>query len=100
MNLKQEKGEFHKDEVRYLGMKIRRGGVKIDSAKVVAIQDRLVPQSTFDVRSFIGFANFYRHFIRNFSGMVRPLMALTGRVSSSSHQRSVSGRLRRSKRYW
>lgn len=74
-----EKGRFHKEEVRNLGLKIWGGGVKMNLEKVAAVQDWPVPQSSFDVQSFIRFTNSYQRFIRNFSGITRPLTALTGK---------------------
>lgn len=41
--LKPEKCEFHKEEVKYLRLTIRRGEVKKDLDKVAAIQDWLLP---------------------------------------------------------
>lgn len=51
----------------------------MDPNMVAAVQDRSVPKYTLDVRSFIRFANVYRRFIPNISGVVRPLTALTGK---------------------
>lgn len=79
MHLKPEKCDFNKEGVRYLELKIRRVVVKIDPDKVVVIQDWTMPLSFFNLGLFIGFVNFYRHFIRNLSGIVRPLTTLTGK---------------------
>lgn len=75
--MKPEKCEFHKEEVRYMRLIIGRGRVRMDPNKVAAVQDWSVPQSTFDVQSFIEFTNLYGHFIRNFSVIVHPQTALT-----------------------
>lgn len=76
LHLKLEKSEFHKEEVRYFWRIIGREWVKKDPNEVEAVQDCPLPQSTFDVWSFIGFPNFYRRFIRNLHGIVRPLKVL------------------------
>lgn len=47
--------------------------------KVVAVQDWSVPQSTFDIRSFITFTKFYRCFICNFCRIVHLLTPLIGK---------------------
>ena len=79
LHLKPEKCKFHQQEVRYLGLIISSGGVRMDPAKVEAVKEWCTPQNVRDVRSFIGFANFYRRFIKNFSGIVKPLTELTGK---------------------
>ena len=45
--------------------------------KVKSIQDWPEPRKIKDVQSFLGFANFYRRFIDNYSGIVTPLTRLT-----------------------
>ena len=41
------------------------------------------PQSVKDVQRFLGFANFYLRFIRNFCAVAAPIIVLTKRVASS-----------------
>ena len=63
---------------KYLGFIIEAGhGVRMDPEKVRAIQEWKSPQSVKAVRGFLGFANFYRRFIRHFSRIVSPLVDLT-----------------------
>jgi len=49
----------------------------MDVAKTKAIRNWLTPSHVKQVQSFIGFANFYQHFIVNFSETVTPLTCLT-----------------------
>ena len=73
-----KKSEFERDSVKYLGFIIRAGqGVCVDLKKVDAIRSWEVPKSVKDVRSFIGFANFYRSFIPRFADYAKPLIELT-----------------------
>ncbi|KAK1916938.1 hypothetical protein P3342_004494 [Pyrenophora teres f. teres] len=71
------KSEFLKTEVKFLGLIITADGIKMDPEKVSAIQDWKLPQSLKDVQAFLGFANFYRRFIRGFSDIAKPLTHLT-----------------------
>ena len=75
--LKPEKCKFHQQEVEYLGVLIGNGSVKMDPIKVQGISEWLTPQTVKDVRSFLGFCNFYRVFIKNFSDIAHPLNDLT-----------------------
>src|SRR5882757_4404250 len=75
--LKPEKCEFEKQEMEYLGMIVRPGEVQMDPGKVAAVRDWAVPMSIREVRAFVGFANFYRRYIKGFSEIARPLHDLT-----------------------
>jgi hypothetical protein len=75
--LKPEKCEFEKQEMEYLGMIIRPGEVRMDPGKVAAVKDWPTPTTLKEVRAFIGFANFYRRFIKDFATVARPLHDLT-----------------------
>jgi len=73
-----DKCEFEVKSTKYLGFIIEAGkGVSMDPAKVEAIMNWAAPTTTKGVRSFLGFANFYRRFIRNYSELTTPLTALT-----------------------
>ena len=58
-------------------MIIGQGKIEMDSVKLSAIKEWKPPASVKGVRSFLGFANFYRKFIPNFSHIVTPLNLLT-----------------------
>jgi len=75
--LKPEKCQFHQREVEYLGMIVGNGKVRMDPVKVQGITQWPTPACVKDVRSFLGFCNFYRAFISDFSNIARPLNDLT-----------------------
>ena len=74
---KPEKCEFERDRVEYLGYILSPEGLTMAADKVKVIQDWPEPRKVKDVQSFLGFANFYRRFIYNFSDIVVPLTRLT-----------------------
>ncbi len=75
--VKAEKCAFHAQSVPFLGYILSSEGVRMDPAKVQAVIDWPTPDSRKALQRFLGFANFYRRFIRNFSQLAAPLTALT-----------------------
>jgi hypothetical protein len=75
--LKLEKCMFHKKEINYLGLIIGNGTVHMDHTKVEGITKWLIPTMVKQVRSFLGFCNFYHAFIPKFSNIAQPLNDLT-----------------------
>ena len=75
--VKAEKCVFHTKSVSFLGHIVSTEGIKADPAKVRAVAEWPIPNSRKALQRFLGFANFYRRFIRNFSSVAAPLTALT-----------------------
>jgi len=73
---KAEKCEFHSKLVEYLGYILSSSGLTMSNDKVKIIQDWPEPKKVKDIQSFLGFANFYRWFIFNYSDIVIPLTYL------------------------
>jgi hypothetical protein len=74
---KLEKCEFDKDSIEFLGYVISPEGIVMDKSKVDTLLSWAPPTTLKEVQSFLGFANFYRIFIKNYSSLVAPLTALT-----------------------
>ncbi|GLB43475.1 putative retrotransposable element tf2 155 kda protein type 1-like [Lyophyllum shimeji] len=77
--LKPEKCEFERTEIEYLGLIISHGTASMDPVKVAGVAEWPVPKNKKEVQSFLGFTNFYRRFIRDFSHHARPLFDLTAK---------------------
>src|SRR6266481_6443661 len=72
-----DKCEFHVTSCEYLGYMLSPEGLTMESNKVQIIQDWPGPQKVKDIQSFLRFANFYCHFIHEYSQIAVPLMQLT-----------------------
>ncbi|KAL0173539.1 hypothetical protein M9458_029507, partial [Cirrhinus mrigala] len=75
--VKAEKCVFHAQSVPFLGYIVSVEGLRMDPDKIQAVVDWPTPDSRKALQRFLGFANFYRCFIRNFSQLAAPLTALT-----------------------
>jgi hypothetical protein len=82
LNIDLAKCAFNVTEVKYLGFIVEAGvGIKVDPEKVEAISAWEEPKNASAIRSFLGFANFYREFAPQFTDIAAPLNDLTRRSS-------------------
>ena len=61
----------------FVGYMVSPAGIGMDPKKIKSILEWPVPKSVKEVQSFLGFANFYRKFINNYSCLATPLTTLT-----------------------
>ncbi|SRR6266702_651487 len=71
--LKPEKCRFAQKSVEYLGIIISTQGIEMDSVKLKGLIDWLQPTTVTEVRSFLGFGNFYKPFIQDYAKIAQPL---------------------------
>ena len=71
--LKLKKCKFNKTTMEYLGLIIKEGQLSMDPVKLKGISEWPVPTTVKQVRSFLGFGNFYQRFIQKFSKLALPL---------------------------
>ena len=69
--LKKKKCRWEVDSINYLGLILEKGVTRMDPTKVEGIKNWPRPAKVKDVRSFLGFCNFYRPFILSFSKIDR-----------------------------
>ena len=74
---KKKKCTFMAKELLYLGHIISDNGIRPDPAKIAAVKEWAVPKDLHELRSFLGFGNFFRKFLQGYSKMVLPLTRLT-----------------------
>jgi len=64
-------------EVEFLGYVIGREGIKMSKEKVKGVLEWKSPASVTETQAFLGFANFYRRFIKDYIRVARPITELT-----------------------
>ena len=63
LKLKPEKYAFFQKEVLYLGHVVSENGIVPDSSKTDKVSNWPTPSCLTQLQSFLGLANYYRHFI-------------------------------------
>jgi hypothetical protein len=86
LKLSPAKCKFFKHRVKYVGYIVSENGIEVDPDKVVKIQEWPTPRSPEEVRKFLGFAGYYRKFVKDFSKISRPLSQLMPKPSSKKRQ--------------
>ena len=78
LKLAPQKCELAKELVELLGFVVSREGLQTDPAKVEKVRDWPIPTSPKELFSFLGFAGYYRRFVKGFASISRPLNELKG----------------------
>jgi len=75
--VKPEKYVWKARKIEFLGVVIGPNGIEMEVKKVNGILSWPQPKTVRDVRKFLGLANYYRRFIKDFSRVARPMNVLT-----------------------
>ncbi|SOV04526.1 uncharacterized protein UDID_17112 [Ustilago sp. UG-2017a] len=81
---KAEKCQFSTSQTEFLGFVVSDQGVTMDPSKTEVITNWPVPKSVHDVEVFLGFCNFYRKFIPQYSRTAYPLTQLLRKEAQSA----------------
>jgi hypothetical protein len=81
--VKLDKCEFNVTETTFVGYHISQQGISMEQAKVESILEWKFPHTVKGMQIFLGFANFYRRFIKGFARIVEPLQQLTRKDAKS-----------------
>ncbi|KAI2668517.1 Retrovirus-related Pol polyprotein from transposon 17.6 [Labeo rohita] len=82
LKAKLSKCAFFKKEVHYLGHVISSEGVSTDPGKVEAVAQWPRPTNVSELRSFLGFASYYRRFVEGFAKLAAPLHRLVAQLAN------------------
>ncbi|KAL0154049.1 hypothetical protein M9458_050649 [Cirrhinus mrigala] len=99
LKVKLKKCNFFQTEVGYLGHVISAAGVATDPEKIRAVAEWSRPNSVRELRSFLGFASYYRRFVEGFAGLAAPLHKLVG-VLQGTRKRAVSSGQSSFEQHW
>ena len=78
LKCKPSKCEILKDSLKYLGMMVDRHGFRLHPVAVEAVLTCKSPKTEHQLMSFLGFANYYREFIKGYADKVYPMQQLIG----------------------
>ena len=76
IRINEQKCQFMKKEVEYLGYLINNEGLKPVPRKMEAITEAQTPQNTTQLRAYLGMLNYYSKFLKNMSSLLGPMHAL------------------------
>ncbi len=76
LKAKLSKCHFFRAKLNFLGHVISADGVSPDPAKVETIVNWPKPRSLYEVRSFLGLANYFRRYIKHYAHIAAPLTAM------------------------
>jgi len=71
--VKPEKCTWKVQKVNFLGVIIGQGKIEIEKNKVVEVLNWPVSKMVKDFRKFLGLANYYRQFVKDFAKIAQPL---------------------------
>ena len=96
LKIEAKKCQFFRPKVTYLGHVVSAEGVATDPAKTEAVTNWPKPKTLKDLRSFLGFASYYRRFVPHFAQVARPLHELVsnlyeGGKNGKQRNKSVEG---------
>jgi len=75
--MKPEKCAWKVQKVNFLGVVMGQGRIEMEEEKVVGVLNWPIPKIVRDVRKFLGLANYYRRFVKDFAKLAWPLNNLT-----------------------
>ena len=89
LKLRPDKCRFLQRRVSYLGYVISEHGIHTDDSKIECLKEWPTPRNVEELRKFLGFAGYYRKFVKDYGKIARPLTNLTkGQQNRSAKKKS------------
>lgn len=87
LKIEASKCQFFQSKVKYLGHVVSADGVATDPSKTEAVSTWPTPKTLKELRSFLGFASYYRRFVPGFAQKAAPLHQLTAELSDGGKKK-------------
>ena len=85
LKLKAKKCSLFQQELKYLGHIVSHEGVQCDPDMLAPVKEWKPPQNVKELQRFLGFANFFRRFIKGFASIAQPLTELLGNTTKNKN---------------
>jgi len=89
LKIEPTKCQFFCDKVAYLGHVVSADGVSTDPEKTKAVSEWPAPSTVRDLRSFLGFASYYRRYVPKFAQVAGPLHKVVAELGSGGSNRTT-----------
>ena len=100
LKLSPKKCHLFRSKVKYVGHIVSVDGIHTDPDKISRIQSWPIPTNINELRVYLGFAGYYRRFVRNFSKIAKPLNDLLGGKVQKSKRKGKTKRIVHSEWKW
>jgi len=95
LKAKLSKCFFLRKEVHYLDHVISADGVSTDPGKIEVVANWPSPTTASELRSFLGFASYYRRFVEGFAKLAAPLHRAVAECAGTKSHKKIDQRLSR-----
>jgi RNase H-like domain found in reverse transcriptase/Reverse transcriptase (RNA-dependent DNA polymerase) len=80
--IKPEKCTFKQHKIKYLGVIIGKGHLKMDPKMLKGVADYMQPKNPTEVCTFLSFTGYYWYFIQGYLQIAQPLLDLTKKLET------------------
>jgi hypothetical protein len=77
MRVNLKKSKFFLKSISYLGQIVDGASVRVDPDRLKGLRNMKIPNNVFELRSFLGLAQYYHDYVSDLSAVTAPLHALT-----------------------